>query len=218
MNENIQVTLSLMGVLIIYLIFMFLVFFHTTLSLENINILDSIWILLIVIFAGRMMVPVFSPKRKRYMSMKDETVGTEDPGKQMIPIGKYEGNLYDSYRTHSITLASFTMTIIAIIVAFPNANQLIQNIMSLSYLSLAMVSFFISAYLFPLRQGRWFVYTGESLEYLGVVAVGIGLLSLLLNLTKGNDWLGLVYGLFVIAISVIAVIQIRASIRYFYGK
>jgi hypothetical protein len=216
-DENIQITLYLFGILIAYLIFIFLALLHTSPSIPNVNILDYIWILLVAIFVGRMLVPIFSPKRKRYMNIEDD-LSRPEKEQRMMPIGKYENTLYDDYRSHSITLASFTMAIIAIVVAFPTVDLVNQNIVSLYYLSLAMVSFFISAYLFPLRRNRWLVYAGESLEYMGVVAVGIGLLSLILNRTNYDEWLALIYGLFLLAITAVAAIQIRVSIRFFYGR
>jgi hypothetical protein len=135
-----------------------------------------------------------------------------------FPLGKAEKKHYDNFRSHSITLASFTMTIIALIVAFPNPGELSANIKSLFYLSIAMTSFFISSYLFMFRRYRWFPFIGESLEYMGLVAMGIGLLSLIQNLTKGNPLLSMVYAFFVIAVILIAALQIHIIIRYLYPK
>ena len=100
------------------------------------------------------------------MSIEDK-----DDTNKKIPLGIAEKKHYDNFRSHSITLASFTMTVIAIIVALPgvvNVNPteqhdkqkivdqsiVDQNTKSLFYLSLAMISFFISSYLFLLRECR----------------------------------------------------------------
>jgi hypothetical protein len=180
-----------------------------TIWISTISLADHPWILLIGIFAARMAVPICSPIRDAYMLFKD---------KNKFRLGKAEKKHYDNFRSHSITLASFTMAIIALIVAFPNPTQLSTNVKSLFYLSIAMTSFFISSYLFTFRQNRWFPFTGESLEYMGLVAVGIGLLGLIQNLTKGNPLLSMVYALFVIAVILIAALQIRMVINYFYPK
>jgi hypothetical protein len=204
-------------------------FLQTQLSAAKSSPLDYLWILVLGVFIVRMVIPFRSEIKTQYMSIQDK-----DDSNKKIPLGKAEKKHYDDFRTHSITLASFTMTVIAVIVALPGilgvtpADQqarhnvvdqsiIDHNIKSLFYLSLAMISFFISSYLFLLRENRWFVYTGESLEYMGIVAVGIGLLSLMLNVT--NSWfLGIVYLVFVIGITIIALIQIRISVRFFHPK
>jgi hypothetical protein len=216
------------------------------------TLVHYLWILVIGVFIARMIVPVRSKLRTRFMSIEDVPMPTgtldniKDPDQQArkkseykaIPLGTAEKKHYDNFRSHSITLASFTMTVIAIIIAFPidesadpaeeqkvmplqkqtKENLVSQNIMSLFYLSLAMVSFFIASYLFLLRETRWLVYTGESLEYMGIVSVGIGLLSLMQNITNNNNILGVIYAFFVIGITIIAIIQIWISIRFFYPK
>ena len=75
-----------------------------------VSLTDHPWILLICIFAARMTVPIRSPIRDEYMLFNNNK----------FPLGKAEKKHYDNFRSHSITLASFTMTIIALIVAFPN--------------------------------------------------------------------------------------------------
>lgn len=168
---------------------------------------DNFWIILTCIFIARMLVPLASSIRGTYMNFEGNT----------MPLGKAEKKYYDNFRSHSITLASFTMTIIAIIIAFPRPELVSQNVKALLYLSIAMVSFFISSYFFLLRENRWFPFAGESLEYMGIVAIGFGLLDLVQNITLGNQLIGTVYTIFVIAMIGIAAKQIHIIIRFFYS-
>lgn len=167
---------------------------------------DNFWIILTCIFVARMVVPLGSSIRGKYMDFEGRS----------MPLGKAEKKYYDNFRSHSITLASFTMTIIAIIVAFPKPELVSENVKALLYLSIGLVSFFVSSYFFLLRENRWFPFTGESLEYMGIVAIGFGLLDLVQNLTRNDPLISTVYAIFVIVMIGIAAKQIHIIIRFFY--
>ena len=182
--------------------------FHTT-----VNLVDYLWLIMVGAFIARMIVPFGSKFRRDYMTC-------------VIPVSEKEKQQYDSFRSHSITLASFTMTVIAIIIAFPKQEQFSANLMSLVYLSVALVSFFIASYLYVFRTNRWFPYIGESLEYMGIIAVGIGLLSLMENVAQSNIadntsvnsiiLINIVYAIFLIGMIAIAYKEISLTKTFFH--
>lgn len=153
-------------------------------------------------FVGRMMVLLCSKDRNNYV--------------YKIKIEEREEEEWNNFRNHNITLASFTIVAIAVIVAFPS-QQLQKNIDALFYLSLAMFAFFTASYLLNFRINRWGPYIANCLETVGVIGVGFGLLGLIQNVIQ-DEAVWLVYAVFAFGILAIAAIETTFNIRSFHQK
>src|SRR5689334_4591027 len=77
---------------------------------------------------------------------------------------------YDDKRNHNITLASFTIVAIAVIVALPR-QEVQKHVGALFYLSISMFLFFIASYLVDYRSNRFGPYIAKSFEYTGIMGV-----------------------------------------------
>jgi hypothetical protein len=136
------------------------------------GVIQDLWIILILYGIVRSLILRFSPYRKQYLQ---------------IPITAEETEIYHNQRTHLITLASFVIVGISIIVALPKDDitqaQALAINDSLFFLSIGMASSFIGSYLFSTMPNRWFPFTGETLEYIAIMATGIGLFNLIQFLT-----------------------------------
>lgn len=138
------------------------------------------------------------------------------------PLEEAEKEEYTNSKNHNIVLASFTIAAISVILAF-QAGELTQNLQwaaldSLFYLSIAMMCFFIASYLFSIRITRWYVYTAESLEYTGIIAVGIGFFRLIQVKVVNDDRITALYVLFIVGILFLVWLDLRFNKRFFFQK
>jgi hypothetical protein len=168
---------------------------------------DTAWIFLLLFFISRTVIPLFTKSGIKHMM---ESPSTEK-----------EKEEYKDARTHSITLASFVIVAISVILAWP-ANTLTTPqqgvaIDSVFYLSIGMISFFIGSYLFTIRVTRWFVFAAESLEYTGIIATGLGFLELF-HLKVDDYRVNALYSLFVFAIGLLAYLDVHFNRRFFFQK
>jgi hypothetical protein len=127
---------------------------------------------------------------------------------------------FDNSRTHNITLASFVIVLLAVILAFPqNAieDKIKQNVDSLLYFSISMSCFFIASYLFTLQTMRWFPYLGDILEITGILSLGIGFLVLISKLVN-DPRLYVVYFIFLASLVFLATITTYYERRIFFPK
>lgn len=144
-----------------------------------IDYLKFAWIGLIVFVIIRMLLPILGK-----FNYNEHSQLTDSEKKE-----------FESLKSHNITLASFVIVVIAIILAFPqmtqhtqtvSQNTIQENIDSLLYFSIAMTCFFIASYFSLFRMNSLYLYIGETLETTGILSLGIGLILLVSKLSQNN--------------------------------
>lgn len=134
------------------------------------------------------------------------------------PIGEMQREEYNNSKTHNITLASFTIVAISVILAWPTNTltqpEQVQAIDSVFYLSIGMIAFFVASYLFTIRITRLYVFTAQSLEYMGIIATALGFLDLFLLKVNDTRVIAL-YTIFVGGIVALGFLDLHFNRRYF---
>ena len=122
---------------------------------------------------------------------------------------------YTNSRNHNITLASFTMAVIGLVAS--RQDLVGSNLQyGLSYLSVAMFCFFIGLYMYIFRQKKnKYPYVGETLEFVGIIALGIGFFYLITQIVPGSISLEILYLGFLAVLVLVAVIELRINRQFF---
>lgn len=145
-------------------------------------------------------------------------VGTKSGRKwfQGIPVEK-ERERYRQERPNNLTLAGFALAALTLFLTI-GTNPLeptrqLDVLETTFFLSISLVSFIIAAHLFPIAISRYFSYVADSLEQLGMLAIGIGLLTFFVN--NFNEALDIqqVYWIFFGVITALGGLEI-----YFYTR
>jgi len=157
------------------------------------------WIILIGFISFRTLLPI----RCKYDFKK-------------IAIRDTERSEWKSLRDQNMVLASFTIVAIAIILSLPSGFSEDKK-PSVWYLSLALFSFIIGSYVFRFTTDRRIPYVGETLEFEGLLALGIGLLYLASSIFK-DIMFDLIYSVFFIGVFVVALIDLYLNYSWFYPK
>lgn len=156
-----------------------------------------------IILLGHPIIRTLLPLRTKYDFTK-------------IPIQNTERSEWKGLRDHNMVLASFTIVAIAIIFALPS-DTIQDKKPALFYFSIAIFNFIIGSYLFRFTMDRRIPYTAETLEYVGIIALGIGLLYLVSSLV--NDILfDVIYLIFFLGIVIITIIDLTLNYSWFYPK
>jgi hypothetical protein len=113
-----------------------------------------------------------------------------------------ESKEYDFLRLQLLTLAFFAITVITLAVTVFVTTQTISIGFeyALGYLSVAMFCFFISSYMYSFRITNRLPYIGETLEFVGIVSLGIGFFYLVVQVVPTSIWLGVLYMIFLSAL------------------
>ncbi|AIC16145.1 membrane protein of unknown function [Nitrososphaera viennensis EN76] len=149
-----------------------------------------------IFFVLRMLVPIF------------------DKGMRDSP-NQSEIKTFSEYRVHNITLATFSIVAIALILGF-NPENISKHVDELFFLSISMFCFFVASYLLVIRPNRWIPFAGRTFEYTGLLAIAIGFVYLISN-TIPDDRLVYSYIVFFIGTLAIAIFDLSVNIhaRYF---
>jgi hypothetical protein len=101
---------------------------------------------------------------------------------------------YRNSKNHSITLAAFTIAAIALVTSNQSISESVNLQLGITFLSGAMFSFFIGSYMFGfLSRQQWFPYIGETLEFVGILALAIGLFYIIIGLFQASLSLQILY-------------------------
>jgi hypothetical protein len=130
---------------------------------------------------------------------------------------------FDNLRVHNITLASFTIVIVTLILAFPDQTRILQNVDSLMYFSISLVCFFNASYFALFRMHPVYWYIGDTIEMTGILSLGIGFLIFISKLanTFGLDkvyGIFLVYNVFLISLIALATVGVFLYKDFFFPK
>jgi len=140
------------------------------------------------------------------------------------PVNDYAESLYQNARNQNITLAAFSTAVLALLfsVDLPNTdpNTTNQNFdFGIIYISLATFFFIIASFTYILLRSRRFPYVGQTLEYTGLIALGIGFFHVIRVILSGSDLLNVILlPAFVIGLLVVAGYELYLNFRYFYPK
>jgi uncharacterized membrane protein len=101
---------------------------------------------------------------------------------------------YRNSRNHSMTLAAFTIAAIALVISNESISESVNLQLGIAFLSGAMFSFFIGSYMFVfLSKRHWFPYFGETLEFVGILALAMGLFYIVTGLFEESLLLQIIY-------------------------
>jgi hypothetical protein len=117
---------------------------------------------------------------------------------------------YERSRSQNLTLAAFSIAALGFILSttvVPETNTLF----GIGYLSVAMFSFFIAAYLFKYRPKKWFPYIGETLELSGILCIGVGFYYVIAKIFSNNIPLAGLYLAFLVALIAIVAYSLRLN-------
>ena len=125
-------------------------------------------------------------------------------------------------RTNTMTLAFFSVTVITISITLVKPDHRFE--FGLAYLSFAMFCFFIGSYMFSfirrLKGQKYFrlPHIGETLEYVGIVSLGMGLFYIV-NLVIG-DSIGIIvlYLSFLVALIAVAFYELYQNKMFYHPK
>jgi hypothetical protein len=161
---------------------------------------NYLWIGLLIFILARMILPIFGNVHYK-------------TGEKLTPEEEKE---FDNLRSHNITLASFTITLIAIIFAFNN-NQITNNVNSLLYFSISLICFFNASYFSLFRMNPIYWYVGDTIEMTGILSLGLGFL-LLISKEVNSFELNIVYIIFLISLSTLSIVGIILYKDHFFAK
>lgn len=159
----------------------------------------SLWIVLMVYAIIR---TVLAWKLREWL---DHNPGTDE-----------ELEMYSKERSNNLTLAGFALAAIALFLTidFSSLGITLNNIKeTVLYLSISLVLFVLGAYLYNFSTKRAFTYVAGTLEWLGLLSVGISLLIFFGSLFKDDLRFFIVYIIFFGAIWILAFIEVG-----FYNK
>src|SRR6185312_12354475 len=114
-----------------------------------------------------------------------------------------ENTEYNNLKTTNITLASFTVVLIALIFD-SNKTDISTNTNSLFYFSISMVCFFIASYFSTFRNKFIFFYMGETIELTGIISLGIAFILLVTTLPNTNFGIYIIFLILIIGIITLA--------------
>ena len=162
--------------------------------------LNWLWIYLPVYFVLNIIIPL-AYKRKDYLM---KSVQSEK-----------EKQEYEKLKNHTMTLAGFIMAALAIIIALPQYTDDKVSHLATFYFSISLTCFFVGSYLFDYRIRRIFPFLGQVAEYTGVLSLGLGFLSFANTIFKDDLFILSIYGIFMVAISAITIIEIYYNKKFF---
>jgi hypothetical protein len=112
------------------------------------------------------------------------------------PVQESEKQEYQNSRNHTITLAAFAIGAIALVSSRDDLESLNFEY-GIAFLSGAMFCFFIGSYLFIFQNKQnWLPYVGETLEFVGVLSLAIGLFYVISELFPASLSLPIIYWMF----------------------
>ena len=151
--------------------------------------------------------------------------------KPYVPLQPSEVAEYQYWRIGLLTLAFFSITVITLTLTLfdptdPNFEY------GLGYLSLAMFCFFISSYMFIFlrkkqngKQGEkqyekriTFPYIGETLEFVGIVALGVGFYYIVILVAPALISLEILYLSFLSALVGVAVYELHENRSFLHPR
>lgn len=127
---------------------------------------------------------------------------------------------YQTSRSNTMTLAFFTITVITITITLVEPDHRFE--FGLAYLSLAMFCFFIGSYMFiflrRLKGQKHFrlPHIGETLEFVGIVALGTGLFYIVTLVVEDSIGLVMLYLLFLFALIAVAFYELYQNKKYYH--
>jgi hypothetical protein len=142
------------------------------------------------------------------------------------PVDDYAEGLYQNARNQNITLAAFSTAVLALLfsVDLPNtdADPSTRNEnfdFGIIYISLATFFFIIASFTYILLRSRRFPYVGQTLEYTGLIALGIGFFHVIRVILSESDLLNVILlPAFVAGVLIIAGYELYLNFRFFYPK
>jgi hypothetical protein len=153
-------------------------------------------IILVAVFSVRI-VTAFT--NRRYMNSK---------------VNEDQKEEYRSTRNQSITLSAFTLAAIALVFSNESISQSPNLELGIAFLSVAMFSFFIGSYMFMFMNKRhWFPYIGETLEFVGILALAMGLFNIITGLFQESLLLQVIYFVFFAVLLAVAVYELLLTRR-----
>ncbi len=133
-------------------------------------------------------------------------------------VGESTAGEYQFSRTQLISLAFFTIAIITLVAVRSDLTES-NFVYGLSYLSVAMFCFFIGSYLFIFQhKGNRIPYIGETLEFVGIVALGIGFFYIVIEIVPDSISLEILYLLFLSALVAVASYEVYINYRFFHPR
>lgn len=140
------------------------------------------------------------------------------------PVDNYAESLYQNARNQNITLAAFSTAVLALLfsVDLPNTDAITRNEnfdFGIIYISLATFFFIIASFTYILLRSRRFPYVGQTLEYTGLIALGIGFFHVIRVILSESVLLNFILlPLFVAGLLAVAGYELYLNFRYFYPK
>ena len=127
-----------------------------------------------------------------------------------------------------MTLSFFTITVITITITlasvYGNGSDP-KFEFSLAYLSLAMFCFFIGSYMYIFRRRikrnppqLSLPYIGETLEFVGIIALGTGLFYVVTLVAFESEVLPILYLSFLVALVAVAVYELYQNKAYLHPR
>jgi hypothetical protein len=141
------------------------------------------------------------------------------------PVDDYAENLYRNARNQNITLAAFSTAVLALLFSVNLPNSPSPNTTNESfeygiiYISLATFFFIIASFTYILLRSRRFPYVGQTLEYTGLVALGIGFFHVIRVILSESVLLNVILlPAFLVGLLIVAGYELYLNFSYFYPK
>jgi low temperature requirement protein LtrA len=134
--------------------------------------------------------------------------------------GEIEHN--ERERQTNLTLAGFALAALIFILTaggkMSNSDQADAGIQEASiFLSISLGCFIVGAYLLPINTERYYSYAADSLELLGLLSIGVAMLSLFVNnlVDVTSITVTMIYLVFLVALTTLAIYHTLLVFRYF---
>jgi hypothetical protein len=154
-------------------------------------------------YLGLILIAYIIPRAVIAFSFQKGRAYFKDP-----PIDKEKERLQRE-RPNNLALAGFSLTALALFLALgtnpqdPSKNVDVKD--TTYYLSISLVCFIVAAYLYPFQIRRYYYYTADSLEQIGLLSVGIAMLVFFVNNYQGMLEMHAVYWVLFVAIILITI-------------
>lgn len=159
-----------------------------------------LWILLLLYITIMICIPIGYGKKK---FLNDPVINHE------------EKQTYKDEKNQLMTLAGFTITALAIIMALPSITGNKINLLATFYFSISLSCFFAGSYLFDYRIKRIFPYIGQVAEYTGVISLGLAFLSFAYSIFSDVPSIMAIFSIFMGGIVTISFVEIYYNKKFF---
>jgi len=145
-------------------------------------------------------------------------------GRTWLKTSPQEGEEVKSYateRTNNLTMAGFSLAAVALFLTIGfsgNETNLISVTDTVFYLSISLISFITAAYLYGFAIIRWNGFLAGTIEWIGLLSIGIALLIFFRNAFSDDLRFLFLYGVFFLTVYILASKEISLWKNFFKAE